>query len=153
MGDCWDDRSKWEIYNEKIDEHAHSVQNSKVIRTCLARGKILENVGFFKETRQNLPFIEKHVLMTFEFWTLCACLSIFSLYISHLLLSSQQSPIYIVELFYIQVLTMVIITETLTSTSHHDVFTYLDYIFSCYLHTVGFYPYLLSYIYIYIYIY
>ena len=49
------------------------------------------------------------------------------------------------ELFYIQVLTMVIITETLTSTSHHDIFTYLDYIFSCYLHTVGFYPYLLSY--------
>ena len=90
----------------------------------------------------------KHVLMTFEFWTLCACLSIFSLYISHLLLSSQQSPIYIVELFYIQVLTMVIITETLTSTSHLDIFTYLDYIFSCYLHTVGFYPYLLSYIYI-----
>ena len=45
MGDCWDDRSKWEIYNEKIDKHAHSVQNSKVIRTCLARGKILENVG------------------------------------------------------------------------------------------------------------
>ena len=57
------------------------------------------------------------------------------------------------ELFYIQVLMMVIITETLTSTSHHDIFTYLDYIFSCYLHTVGFYPCLLSYIYIYIYIY
>ena len=45
------------------------------------------------------------------------------------------------ELFYIQVLTMVIITEMLTSTSHHDIFTYLDYIFSCYLH-----------IYIYVYI-
>ena len=29
---------------------------------------------------------------------------------------------------------MVIKTETLTSTSHHDIFTYLDYIFSCYLH-------------------
>ena len=57
------------------------------------------------------------------------------------------------ELFYIQVLMMVIITKTLTSTSHHDIFTYLDYIFSCYLHTVGFYPYLLSYIYIYTYIY
>ena len=40
---------------------------------------------------------------------------------------------------------------SLTSTLHHDIFTYLDYIFSCYLHTVGFYPYLLSYIYIYIY--
>ena len=48
---------------------------------------------------------------------------------------------------------MVIKTETFTSTLHHDIFTYLDYIFSCYLHTVGFYPYLLSYIYIYIYIY
>ena len=35
----------------------------------------------------------KHVLMTFEFLTLCACLCIFSLYISHLLLSSQQAPI------------------------------------------------------------
>ena len=35
----------------------------------------------------------KHVLMTFEFWTLCACLCIFSLYISHLLLSYQQAPI------------------------------------------------------------
>ena len=32
-----------------------------------------------------------------------------------------------------------------TSTLHHDIFTYLVYIFSCYLHTVGFYPYLLSY--------
>ena len=38
------------------------------------------------------------------------------------------------ELFYIQVRMMVIKTETLTSTSHHDIFTYLDYIFSCYLH-------------------
>ena len=58
----------------------------------------------------------------------------------------------ICELFYIQVLMMVIKTETLTLTLHHDIFNYLDYIFSCYLHTVGFYPYLLSYIYIYIYI-
>ena len=104
MGDCWDDRSKWEIYNEKIDKHAHSVQNSKVIRTCLARGKILENVGFFKETRQNLPFIEKYATISTITHRYC-------------------------ELFYIQVLTMVIITETLTSTSHHDIFTYLDYFF------------------------
>ena len=36
---------------------------------------------------------------------------------------------------------MVIITETLTSTSHHDIFTYLDYIFPA------------TFIYIYIYIY
>ena len=35
----------------------------------------------------------RHVLMTFELWTLCACFCIFSLYISHLLLSSQQASI------------------------------------------------------------
>ena len=40
----------------------------------------------------------------------------------------------ICELFHIQVLMMVNETETLTSTLHHDIFTYLDYIFSCYLH-------------------
>ena len=34
-----------------------------------------------------------HVLMTFELWTLCARLCIFSLHISHLLLSSQQTSI------------------------------------------------------------
>ena len=46
--------------------------------------------------------------------------------------------------FDIQVLMMVTETETLTSTLHHDIFTYLDYVFFCYLHI---------YIYIYIYIY
>ena len=60
MDTCWDDRSKWEIYNEKIHKRAHSVHNSKVIKTCLARGNIFENVGFPKETRQNLLFIEKY---------------------------------------------------------------------------------------------
>ena len=39
---------------------AHSVHNSKVIRTCLTCGNIFENVGFPKEMRQNLPFIEKY---------------------------------------------------------------------------------------------
>ena len=28
---------------------------------------ILENVGFFKETRQNLPFIEKHATNKFSY--------------------------------------------------------------------------------------
>ena len=79
-----------------------------------------------------------HVYLSFRcIFLICSC---------HL--SNHPS---ICELFYIQVLMMVIKTETLTSTSHHDIFTYLDYIFSCYLHTVGFYPYLLIYIYIYIY--
>ena len=35
----------------------------------------------------------RHILMTFELWTLCARLCIFSLYISHLLLSSLQASI------------------------------------------------------------
>ena len=35
----------------------------------------------------------RHVLMTFELWTLCARLCIFSLYISHLVLTSQQASI------------------------------------------------------------
>ena len=46
--------------------------------------------------------------------------------------------------FDIQVLMMVTETETLTSTLHHNIFTYLNYVFFCYLDTVGFYPYLLS---------
>ena len=29
----------------------HSVHNLKVLRTCLARGNIFENIGFPKETR------------------------------------------------------------------------------------------------------
>ena len=56
-----------EIYNEKIDKRAHSVHNSKVIRTCLARGNLFENVGFPKETRQNLPFIEKYAKSKFSY--------------------------------------------------------------------------------------
>ena len=56
-----------EIYNEKIHKREHSVYNSKVIRMCLARGKMLENVGFPKETRQNLPFIEKYSTSKFSY--------------------------------------------------------------------------------------
>ena len=39
-----------------------------------------------------------------------------------------------VHYFDIQVLMMVTETETLTSTLHHNIFTYLDYVFFCYLH-------------------
>ena len=47
--------------NEKYTTKCgHSVHNLKVIRTCLARGNIFENVGFPKETRENLPFIKKY---------------------------------------------------------------------------------------------
>ena len=68
MDACWDDRRKLKIYNEKIHKHAHSVQNPKVIRTCLACGKIFENVRFPKEMRQNLPFIEKYATVSFHIY-------------------------------------------------------------------------------------
>ena len=64
---------------------------------------------------------------------MCMFIYLFVVYFSFAPVISAITHLYC-ELFYIQVLTMVIITETLTSTSHHDIFTYLDYIFSCYLH-------------------
>ena len=53
---------------QKIHKHAHSVHNSKVIRTCLPRGKIFENVRFPKEMKQNLPFIEKYKQVSFHMY-------------------------------------------------------------------------------------
>ena len=64
---------------------------------------------------------------------MCMFIYLFVVYFSFAPVITAITHLYC-ELFYIQVLTMVIITETLTSTSHHDIFTYLDYIFSCYLH-------------------
>ena len=56
-----------------------------------------------------------------------------------------------VNYFGIQVLMMVTETETLTSTLHHNKFTYLDYAFSATFLRSDFNPYLLSYFtYIYI---
>ena len=49
-----------EMYSTKRYKRAHSVYNSKVIRTCLTRGNIFENFGFPKETRYILPFIKKY---------------------------------------------------------------------------------------------
>ena len=40
------------MYTTKRYKHAQSVLNLKVWSTCLARGKIFENVGFFNETRK-----------------------------------------------------------------------------------------------------
>ena len=84
MDACWDDRSKWEIYNEKIHKRAHSVHNSKVIRTGLARGNIFENVRFPIESRQNLPFIEKYAtlfiyLHTVKWFQVLLCITNYSI--------------------------------------------------------------------------
>ena len=47
-------------YTTKRYKCAHSIHNSKVLITCLARRNIFENVAFPKETRQNPPFIKKY---------------------------------------------------------------------------------------------
>ena len=47
MDACWDNRSKCNVNHERY-KCAHSVYNSKVLRTCLAGGNIFENVGFPK---------------------------------------------------------------------------------------------------------
>ena len=57
-----------------------------------------------------------------------------------------------VNYFVILVLMMVTETETFTSTLHHNIFPYLDYVFFCYLHTVGFQS-IFTFIYVYIKIY
>ena len=54
---------------------------------------------------------------------------------------------------YFDILMMVTETETSTSTLHHNIFTYLDYVSYASFILSDFNPYLLSYIYIYIYIY
>ena len=74
--------------------------------------------------------------MAFELWTLYARLCIFSLYISLFAPVISASIHRYVNYFVIQVLMMVTETETLTSTLHHNIFTYLDYVY--YLNTVGF---------------
>ena len=72
----------------------------------------------------------RHVLMTFELWMLCARLWIFSLHISYFSPVISANIHCYVNYFDIQVLMMVTETKTLTSTLHHDIFTYLDYVFS-----------------------
>ena len=67
---------------------------------------------------------------------MCAFMYLFVVYFSFAPVISASIHRY-GNYFDIQVLMMVTETETLTSTLHHNKFTYLDYFF-CYLHTVGF---------------
>ena len=90
-----------------------------------------------------------------DFWimnAMCMFMYLFVVYFSFAPVISASIHRY-VNYFDIQVLMMVTETETLTSTLHHNIFTYLDYVFSATFILSDFDPYLLSYIYIYIYIY
>ena len=78
-----------------------------------------------------------------DFWimsAMCTFMYLFVVYFSFAPVISASIH-NCVNYFDIQVLMMVTETETLTSTLHHNIFTYLDYVFSA------------TFIYIYIYIY
>ena len=67
-----------------------------------------------------------------DFWimnAMCAFMYLFVVYFSSVRVISASIHRY-VNYFDIQVLMMVTETETLTSTLHHNIFTYLDYVFS-----------------------
>ena len=113
------------------------IHNSKVIRTCLARGNIFENVGFPKKRDKTCRLLRNSQRqVSFHMYTdllimnaMCAFVYLFVVYFSFAPVISSSIHRY-VNYFDIQVLTMVTETETLTSTFHHNIFTYLDYSFS-----------------------
>ena len=150
MDACWDDRSKKEIYNEKIHKRAHSVNNLKVIRKCLARGKYLKMLDFPKKRGKTSRLLRNRQQVSSHVYRLL-CAPVISASIHRY-----------VNYFDIQVLMMATETETLTSTLHHNKFIYLDYIFllpsyyriliHIYFH-IHTHTYMHTHIYIYIYIY
>ena len=48
------------MYTTKRYKRAHGVLNLKVLSTCLARGKIFENVGFFKGREKSSRLLKKY---------------------------------------------------------------------------------------------
>ena len=69
---------------------------------------------------------------SYDFWiinAMCTFVYLFVVYFSFAPVISASIRRY-VKYFDIQILMMVTETETLTSTLHHNIFTYLDYVFS-----------------------
>ena len=78
---------------------------------------------------------------------MCTFVYLFVVYFSFAPVISASIHRYL-NYFDIQVLMMVTKTETLTSTLHHNIFIYLDYVFSATFILSAFNPYLLSLYYI-----
>ena len=74
---------------------------------------------------------------SYDFWIMNAMCTFIYLYVVYFSFAPVISASIHVNYFDIQVLRMVTETETLTSTLHHKIFTYLDCFFY-YLYTVGF---------------
>ena len=75
-----------------------------------------------------------------DFWimnAMCKFMYLFVVYFSFAHVISASVHRY-VNCSDIKVLMMVTETETLTSTLHHNIFTYLDYVFFCYLYIIIF---------------
>ena len=88
---------------------------------------------------------------SYDFWiinAMCTFMYLFVVYFSFAPVISASIHRY-VNYFDIHILMMVTETETLTSTLHHNIFTYFDYVFCAPFIMSDFNPYLLSYIYIY----
>ena len=82
-----------------------------------------------------------------DFWimnVMCRFMYLFVVYFSFAPVNSANIH-RSVHYFDIQIPMMVTETETLTSTLHHNIFTYLDYVFSATFILSDFNPYLLSY--------
>ena len=76
---------------------------------------------------------------------MCTCIYLFVVYFSFAPVISASILRY-VNYCDIQIMLMLTETETLTSTKHHNIFTYFDYDFSATFILSDFNPYLLSYI-------
>ena len=121
------------MYITKRYKRAYSVLNLKVLSTCLARGMIFENVGFFYETRKILP----------SFKEICRDR-----------LSWQASIIVWTILMTSKSWWRLLKPKCLTLAIHHNKFIWFGlFCFSTFFILSDSDPYLLSYIYIYIYIY
>ncbi len=48
------------MYTTKRYKRAHSALNLKVLSKCLVRGKIFENVGFFKRQEKSSRLLKKY---------------------------------------------------------------------------------------------
>ena len=123
-------------------EQMRNIQRKDTCCVLLNKREVLSR--FFGKSNI-FKYFSPYQTRSYDFWimnTICTFMYVFVVYFSFAPVISVSIHRY-VNYFDIQVLMMVTETETLTLTLHHNIFTYLDNAFFCYLHI---------YIYIYIYI-
>ena len=98
----------------------------------------LEVLSRFFGKSNIFKYVSTCLTRSYDFWimnTMCMFMYLFVVYFSFAPVFSASTHRY-VNYFDIQVPMMKVTeTKTLTSTLHHNIFTYLDYVFFCYLHT------------------